>query len=158
CTRSWSRPQSGASKTMCHTRCVADLDELADATAGRIEIIASRGSTISRGVALLTTPSVGLAYLVGLLVIPSPGRWVWLVLGLIVCAIPAIAAWTADRRVRQVPHNIDDAADELAAVVVERPVRDAMFDLVDRDEIYDTDAPLFALGREFQPLRDAIAP
>ena len=142
---------------MCHTRLMADLNALAEDTADRIGTIAERASSVTRGVALLTTASVGLAYLVGVLVLPYPWRWLWAGLGAVACLTPAIAVWTADRRLRRIDPDLDDIADELALMLGDRDVRDQLFDLVEHDDNHDRDAPLVELGREFVPLRDALA-
>ncbi len=137
---------------------MANLQSLADDVATRLTSIAARASSVTRGVGLLTTASVGLAYVVGLLVFPSPGRWVWAVVGLVLCAIPAVAIWTAHRRLRRIPKTFTETVADVQTLVADVGVRTALYDLVERDPEQDRTNSLIELGKELSTLRTALEP
>lgn len=137
---------------------MANLQSLANDVATRLTSIADRASSVTRGVALLTTASVGLAYVVGLLVFPSPWRWVWAGIGLVLCLIPAIAIWTAHRRLRRIPKTFTATVADVQTLMADVSVRKALYDLADRDPEQDRTSSLIELGKELNTLRTVLAP
>jgi ABC-type multidrug transport system fused ATPase/permease subunit len=137
---------------------MANLQSLADDVATRLTSIADRASNVTRGIGLLTTASVGLAYVVGLLVFPSPWRWVWAVVGLVLGAIPVVAISTAHRRLRRIPKTFTETVADVQTLMADAGVRSALYDLVERDPEKDRTSSLIELGKELNTLRVALAP
>ncbi len=147
--------QCGVDMSPCHTLAMADFPSMADEVVQRLGAISDRAIVLSRGIGLLASAAGGFGYLIGLLVLPSSWRLVWLFFGL-VCIVPAIAVWMAHRRLRILRRSVPDAAAELRSVATDKKVRVAMMDLVDRDEDHDQQTPLIQLGKELLVLRSAI--
>lgn len=137
---------------------MADLQSLADDVATRLTGIADRAAGVTRGVGLLTTASVGLAYVVGLLVFPSPWRWAWAGVGLVLCAIPAFAIWTAHYRLRRIPKTFTETVADVRTLAADGSVRRALYDLAERDPEQDRTSSLIELGKELNTLRTALGP
>jgi hypothetical protein len=132
---------------------MADLPELAELLASRLANAARRAGTLAKGVALLTSAAMGMTYLVGLLV--CRGGWLaaWAILGLVL-ALPALATWTAVRRLGRAAREVDNIGVQVAALLRDRGARPAVLDAAD-DTTDDPDAPLVQLGKDWQPLRRA---
>lgn len=141
---------------MCHACPMANLHDVAEIASQRIGSVAERAKPIARGVALLASACGGLAYLVGALVLHSPFRYIWLVIGLVVCAAPAYAVWKAFTNLRRAAASITAAARDLQELLGDRTVRDALYELADHKD--DTaSAPLIGLGKDLMPLRSAVS-
>ncbi len=97
-----------------------------------------------------------LAYLVGLFAFPKSFRTIWLIAGVVVCAIPAIVLFIAARRVKRVRTTIPETAAELRKLSNDRDVRHALLELADQNDNHASATPLIKLGQELNALRKAV--
>ncbi|MCU1393684.1 MAG: hypothetical protein JWM34_2112 [Ilumatobacteraceae bacterium] len=134
---------------------MANLQNVAELATDHIAAVVDRARPVARGVALLSTATGGLAYLVGCLVVHGSWRYAWMVVGLLVCGAPAWALWTAFRRLRRAAAAIPGIAAKLQSLTGDRPVRDALYELAEHPQDPNA-APLTGLGKELVKLRSAV--
>lgn len=134
---------------------MANLKNVAQLATDHIAAVVDRARPVARGVALLASVTGGLAYLVGLLVFHGGWRFGWAVVGLLICAGPAWALWTAFRRLRRAALAIPGIATKLQSLTGDRAVRDALYGLAENPQDA-TSAPLTGLGKELVSLRSAV--
>lgn len=134
---------------------MAKLQDIAQLAGDRIGAVVARARPVARGVAMLASASGGLAYLVGCLVFRGSWRYGWMVVGLVICALPAWSLWQAFRRLRRATEALPRTAAELRSLIGDRSVRDALYTLVERPDDAQT-APLIGLGKELTSLRSAV--
>ncbi len=130
---------------------------LGDLVALRLQRIAERATTLTKGVELFALAAGALAFAVGLFVFPPSWRVVWAILGIGVCALPALIALFADLRLKRVLRTVPETAGELRSIHKDSEIRKAMIDLADRDDDHEARTPLIKLGSELNALRRAIS-
>jgi hypothetical protein len=134
---------------------MANLQDVAQLATDRIAAVIARARPMARGVALLSSATGGLAYLVGCLVFRGGWRTGWFFVGLVLCAWPAWSLWRAFRRLSRAAALIPTTAARLQALTSDAQVRDALYELVDRADDSQS-APLIRLGKDLLRLRSAV--
>lgn len=135
---------------------MADLKSLADQASAHIASVAKRGCTLAGGVALLAIATGGFAYLVGLLVTSGGWRWTWAIVGLLLCAIPAMAVLVAYRRLRTATKTMAATSSDLLSIAADKQIRNALTDLSGLARDDQKGPPLVQLGRDLLGLRTVV--
>ncbi len=135
---------------------MVDLNSLADQASARIATVAGRGRTLAKGVTLLAVVTGLVTYLVGLMVIPGGWRWVWAVVGLVLCALPGLATWVATRRLGVATRTVAETSADLRRIATDKRVRTALTELADVRRDDGDSTPLVQIAKDLLSLKSAV--
>lgn len=120
---------------------MTDIDLLAERGSSALRAILARLATLTLGL-VGGTLVIGIAtYASGRLAFDAGSSWNWL--GVIICVIPAFAAWLAAWRIWRVRRRAPQALLDLRDVLKDQELRSRMGTLID----YDTQQPIVSSSK-----------
>jgi hypothetical protein len=140
-----------------HTRCMADIDQLARQTTALVSDLARKGMALATGVAILVLVVGGLSYLTGLAGLEGSARSAWTVVGLAMLVAAVGAPLLARRRLARVRRHVSALVGEVRTLITRDPeAQQVVIETVAHDEQPDPVRelrPVVYDSRQFDRLR-----